>query len=165
MRNDGWNTVWDVWWWDSVMWNLYLNVAMCMAWNVGMMCHGVPRCGAVEWFDVNAAWCQCVWNVVRCECCQFKHGVIEMQNVWCGTWRGVLVCGMLHNTRCGKLRCDVNVVVWNCGDEECGIYSVLCDCCVMSDVEYYAMTCCDVRRGGVMRCGIWCGVKYAMMWM
>jgi len=60
----------------------------------------------------------------------------------------------------GILR-HVNVVVWNCGGEECGICSALCDCCVMSDVEN-AM-CCDVRCGGVMRCGIWCGVKYAMM--
>ena len=46
---------------------------------------------------------------------------------------------------------DVNVVVWNCG-EECAICNVLCDCCVMSDVENDAM-CCDVRCG-VMRCGM-----------
>ena len=46
-----------------------------------------------------------------------------------GIWRGgvecgVLVCGMLHNTRCGKSR-DVK-----CGGEECGTCGiVLCDCC------------------------------------
>jgi len=34
------------------------------------------------------------------------------------------------------------------------------DCCVMSDME---MMQCVVRCGGVMRCGIWCGVKYATM--
>ena len=103
--------------------------------------------------------------MVRCECCHFRHGVIKMQNVRCGIWRGVecgvLVCEMLHNARCGKLRYDVNVVVWNCGDEECGTCNVLCVCCVMSDVENDAM-CCDVKCGGVMRCGIWCGTKYAM---
>ena len=38
------------------------------------------------------------------------------------------------------------VEVWNCGDEECGICNVLCDCCVMSDVENDAM-CCDVICG------------------
>ena len=53
----------------------------------------------------------------------------------------------------------MNVVVWNCGNEECGICNVLCDCCGMSDVENDAM-CCNVRCGGVMRCGIWCGVEY-----
>ena len=42
-----------------------------------------------------------------------------------------------------------NVVVWTCSDEECGICSVLCDCCVMCDVENDAM-CCDVRCSGVM---------------
>ena len=52
---------------------------------------------------------------------------------------------MLHNARC-----DVPyVVVRNCGDEECGICKVLCDCCVMSDVKNDAM-CCDVRCGSVM---------------
>ena len=79
-----------------------------------------------------------------------------------------MLCGMLHNAmyvECcasGKLRSDVNVVVWNCGGEECGIRNALCDCCVMSDVENDAM-CCDVRCGSVVRCGIWCGVKYATM--
>ena len=62
---------------------------------------------------------------------------------------GVLVRGMLHNARCGKLQCDLNVVVWNCGDEECGICNVLCDCCVTSGVKHDAM-CRDVRCGGVM---------------
>ena len=67
---------------------------------------------------------------------------------------GVLLCGMLHNAmyvECcisGKLR-HVNVVVWNCGGEECGICNALCDCCVMSDVENDSMSC-DVRCGGVI---------------
>jgi len=34
-------------------------------------------------------------------------------------------------------------------------------CAVMSDVEM--MQYVDFRCGGEMRCGIWCGVKYAMM--
>ena len=51
------------------------------------------------------------------------------------------------------------------------ICNVLCDCSVMSYVENDVM-CCDVRCGGVirygiwcgvMRCGLWCGVKYAVM--
>ena len=59
------------------------------------------------------------------------------------------------------------------------ICNVLCDCSVMSDAENDAM-CCDVRCGhvdvksrcgvmrlsgiwcGVMQCGIWCDVKYAV---
>ena len=79
---------------------------------------------------------------------------------------GVLVCGMLHNAmymECclsGKLRCDVNVEVWNCGGDECGICNALCDCCVMSDVENDAM-CCDVRCGGVSNAMwnmVWCKI-------
>ena len=49
---------------------------------------------------------------------------------------GVLVCGMLLNAKCGKLRCDVK-----CGGVE--LWNV-------------------IRCGGVMRCGICCGVKYAV---
>ena len=66
------------------------------------------------------------------ECCNFRHGVIEMQNVRCGIWCGmecvVLVCGMLHNA---KLRCDVKCGGEECGGEECGICNVLCDCGVI----------------------------------
>ena len=73
---------------------------------------------------------------------------------------GVLVCGMLHNAKCGKLRCDV--VVWNCGDEECGICKVLCDCCVMSDVENDAVCCqmwwCDAIKMW------WCNAMWNMLW-
>ena len=55
------------------------------------------------------------------------------------------------------------MVVRNCGDEECGICThMLCDCCVMSDMETDAK-CCDIRCGGVLRCGICCGVKYTVM--
>ena len=48
-------------------------------------------------------------------------------------------------------------MVWNCGDEECGIGNVLGDCCVMSDVENDAICCdqmwwCDVKS----RCGVKC---------
>ena len=48
---------------------------------------------------------------------------------------------LLHNERCGKLRCDVNVV-WNCCDE-CCICNVLCDvrCGKLNAI------CCDVRYG------------------
>ena len=52
----------------------------------------------------------------------------------CDVEYDVLVCGMLHNARCGN-------VVWNCGEEECGICNVLkcqlwkmMQCVVMSDV-------------------------------
>ena len=41
-----------------------------------------------------------------------------------------------------------DMVVWNCGDEKCGICNVLCDCCV-SDAENDAK-CSDVICGGVM---------------
>ena len=104
------------------------------------------------------------------ECCNFRHGVmwnaIEMQNVRCGIWR-VVECGVL-DVECYRMQ-DVESymmrnVVWNCGDEGCGIFNVLCDCCVISDVENDAL-CCDVRcdaklsRCGGVICGIWCGAK------
>ena len=51
------------------------------------------------WCDVGV----CEMSVVRCGMLQFQ--------TWCGIWRGVesvvLVCRMLHNARCGKLRGDV----------------------------------------------------------
>ena len=40
---------------------------------------------------------------------------------------------------------------------------VLCDCSVMSYVENDVM-CCDVRCGGVIRYGIWCGVMQCRIW-
>ena len=42
------------------------------------------------------------------------------------------------------------------------VYAICCVFVVMSDVETDTM-CCEVRCGGVMQCGIWCGVKYAML--
>ena len=66
---------------------------------------------------------------------------------------------MLWDSVMRNLYLNVEFGVEYCGDEECGICNVLCDCCGMSDVENDAM-CCNVRCGGVMRCGIWCGVEY-----
>ena len=52
------------------------------------------------WCDVSEMWCDV-------ECCNFRHGATEMQNVrcgiWCGVECGVQACGMLHNARCRKL--------------------------------------------------------------
>ena len=87
----------------------------------------------------NVAISDMVWCGMRLECklCDVEYGVMSwyvgcyiMQDVesYDGMW---------------------NVVVWNCGGEECGICNVLYDCCVMTDVENNAM-CCDVRCGGVM---------------
>ena len=109
---------------------------MWCAWRSEVECGRDVECVVmpVDRFDVNYG---AMWNVVWCvcemgcnvECCNFRHGVIEMQNVWCGIWLGVecgvLVYGMLHNARCGKLQCDVkcggvelwwskeNVAMWN----------------------------------------------------
>ena len=108
-----------------VMCNLYLNVVMCggmWAWC------GLVRRDVVEWSDVNYG---AMWNVVWCvgemwcdvECCNFRHGATEMQNMRCGIWRGVeygvLVCGMLLNCKMRK------VTMW-CGDEECQAYAMCC---------------------------------------
>ena len=163
-----WNAVWDVWCglecvlWDSVMCNLTLNVVMCLAWCEVVCGRDVEWCAEMWWYDLMRIMVRCemcVWCDVECR--NFRHGVIKMQNVWCGIWRGVEcivpVCGMLHNAK-NVESYDVmwNVVVWNCGDEECGIGNV---------VWYHMwMWWCDVksRHGGVMRCGT-CGVKYAVM--
>ena len=59
--------------------------------------------------------------MVRCEMCETamsvyvksgaRCGMLQFQTwwdvVWYGVECGVLVCGMLHNARCGKLQCDV----------------------------------------------------------
>ena len=67
-------------------------------------------------------------------------------------------CGVLV---CGKVAILQNVESqWWCGIVIC---NVLCDCSVMSYVENDAM-CCDVRCGGVIRYGIWCGVMRCGIW-
>ena len=152
-----------------------------MVWcNVGVMWNGAPRCGGVIYVNYgamwNVVWCQCMWNV---ECCNFRHGVIEMQNVWSGTWRGVecgvRVCGMLHNAKCKvTMWCEM----WCCGiDEECGICNVLCDVrcgkwCNIPDVvarckikmwwfnEMWNILWCEIYCD--VECG--CGVEYLWMW-
>ena len=98
------------------------------------------------WCDVYVK-CGAMWNVAISD----MWNAIEMQNVRCGIWRvvdcGVPVCGRLQNAR--RVSVMRNVVVWNC-DEGGGIFNVVCDCCVISDVENDA-SCCDVRCGGVMQ--------------
>ena len=90
MRNDGLNAVCDVWCCGIVWCEIYIR--MCMAWNVGTMWNGAPKCDLM----LNMVWCQCMWNVVRRECCHFKMLNVVSWYVEC----------------CGRLRCDVNVVVW-----------------------------------------------------
>ena len=171
---NGWNAVWDGWCdledvlWDSVMCNLYLK---CGArWNVGVMWNGVPRL----WWPIDLTWimvrCEMWCDVSVCEmwcdveCCNFRHLWCEMQKV-CYVEYGVVWNVVFWYVECCIME-DVqnydvmrNVVVWNCGAEECGICNVPCDCCLMSDVENYAKCCdasqmwwCDVksRCGGVM---------------
>ena len=108
----------------------------------GMVCRDV-----VPWSDFDVK-CGSMWMLPFQTWCDW----LEMQNVWYGIWRGRcrMWCpgmwpALLHNARCGKLRCDV-VVVWNCGDEECGMCNVVL---------------CDVR------CGKWCSVLWNMLrcWM
>ena len=76
--------------WDSGMWNLYLNVERCMAWNVGTVWNGVPRCDAVERFDRYEMWFDVSFmcNVVRCEFCHFRRDwnakCVMWNMVWCG---------------------------------------------------------------------------------
>ena len=68
------------------MCNLHLNV-MCMAWCEVECGHDVEWYAEMWWSD----WCE-LWCNVKCdgsvfemwcnvECCNFRHGVIEMQNV------------------------------------------------------------------------------------
>ena len=156
-----------MWWW-----------AWCGArWNVGVMWNGVPRCVAI-WCEL---WCNvkcgvmCMWNVVWCGMLQFQvwcevEHVAEMQNVWCGIWRvvecGVLVYGMLHNARCGKLRCDVK-----CGSMELGwwrMWHIAAMCCVIVVwCLMWKMTQCVVMSDVVAWCKIkmwWCNVIWNMVW-
>ena len=107
MRNDGRNAVWDVWCglecvlWDSVMCNLYFNVAMCMAWCEVQSGHDVEWCAEM--------WSDLMWIMVRCEMC---------------TW-----CGMLQFQTWCDVECDWNAkrVIWNmawCGIECPGMWNV-----------------------------------------
>ena len=149
----------------GVVWNVLWNSVMC---NFIFECdvHGVVRGGMWAWCDlmvcVQMWWNDLMWIMVRCkmwcvmrcdvECCNFRHGAmwnaIEMQNVRGGIWRGVacgvMVCGMLHNTRCGYLRCDV----------KCGVVE-LC-WWRMWHMQRAVQLLCDAR------CGKWCNVLSVM---
>ena len=105
-----------------------------------------------------------MWNVAISDMVRLKCKMCEVELIWRGVACGVMVCGMLHNTRCGNLRCDVKLLC-------CGIVLMknvthaMC-CAIVVRCKMWKMMQCvvsDVRSGGVMRCGIWCGVKYAVM--
>ena len=125
---------------------------------MGVMWNGVPRCGVIGcelWCDVK---CGAVWNVaisdkaVRCGM-RLKRKMCDVE-----IWRGLWCPGMWSVTQ-DMESYDPTEMWW------CGIvvvknlaYAMCCDCCAISDVENDAK-CCDVRCG----CGIWCGVKCAVM--
>ena len=55
--------------WDSGMCNLYLTVAMCMAWCAVECRPVVEWCAEMWWSDLK---CGAMWNVS----CNFRHGVM-----------------------------------------------------------------------------------------
>ena len=76
-----------------------------------MKCDVYMKCGAMWNVAISDTWCdaECGWNVKR------------MWNMEC------VECGVLE---CSVLDVESYVmrnVVWNCGDDECGICNVLCD--------------------------------------
>ena len=139
--------------WDSVMCNLIecdvhgVVRGGMWAW-CGMVCRDV-----VEWFYVN---CGAMWNVA----------ISDM--VWCGIWRGVdcgvLVCGTLHNARCGKIRvvkCGVELW-WRMLHMQWAVIVVWCQmwwCNVM-----WNMVWCEMWCWMWVWCGIVVGVEWCEMW-
>ena len=138
-----WNVVveyGDVEWFDAILdmavwcWMFEMQCGMCgVVWNV---CCGIVWCAiyiwmwwcvwrGVRWNVAEMWWYDLMWIMVRCEmwcvwcdveCRNFRHGVLKMQNVWCGIWCGVecivLVRGMLHNAKMWKVTwCEM----WWCG--------------------------------------------------
>ena len=143
-RCDGSNAVWNVC--CGIVWcaiYIWMSWVMYMAWwwNVGVMWNGALRCGGVIEVNYGAMSDVAISDNVWLKC--------KMCDVECG------VCGMLHNAKCGKLRCDA--MVWNCGEEDwCGLCNVLCDRCA-SDVENDAIV--KSSCGSVMR-----SVEYVVVW-
>ena len=151
---------------------------MCIGgarWNVGVMWNS----GRAIWYELRCDVKYGVMTVyVKCgadgECWNFRHVATEMQNVRCGTWRGVecgvLVCGMLHNARFGKSRCDVKcggveLWWWRMWHMQCAVRLLRVRCGKWCKMFWCHMWWCYVksRCGGVMRCRLCCGVKYAVM--
>ena len=59
------------------------------------------KCGVMSVY----AKCGAMGNVALSDMVQLKCKMFDVK--YDGVEWGVLVCGMLHNARCGKLQCDV----------------------------------------------------------
>ena len=138
---------------------------MCMAWCEVECRRDVEWCAEMWWSDL-------MWIMVRCEMwcqcgmLQFQTWWIEMQKVRCGIWHGVeysvLVCGMLHNARCVKLRSEMR-----CEIAVKNVAYALCSAIVWRQMwkmmKRVAMSQSDV----VVWCKIkmwWCNAMWNMVW-
>ena len=159
-----WNTEWcgTVWhhikhggvmreWWfkSSVGCVLWFEMCCGIVWCViyiWMLCAWCgARCGHdVEWC-AEMWWSDLMWITVRCEMwCYVECG-------WnaCVMWN-IACCGMLHNTTCGKLRCDAKCggmelwwwKMWHMQHMQCAVW----------------LLCGD-------RCETWCNVLWVQMWL
>ena len=148
MRNDGLNAVWDVWCCGIVWCEIY--IWMWCAWR-GMWAYvdGVPRCGTV--------WSVLMWNVVRCECCQWCDW-----NAKCDVEYGVVwnvVSWYVECCICGMVCRDVvpwSDLMWNVVRCLCMWNVVRCECCHFRQ--------CDWNVKCVMWNMVWCGMWCPGMW-
>ena len=163
----------------SVMCNLYLNV-MVMAWCEVECGRDVEWCAEMWWwFDVNYGGIisDMVW--LKCKMCDVEYGAVW--NV--AIMQDVESYDVMWNVT--ELWCGIVVT-----DKECGICNVIASLST-SDITlqshstlhmphslssqfqhiwHHTTMCCQMwwwdvksRCGGVMWCGIWCGVKYAVV--
>ena len=80
--------------WDSGMCDLYLTVAMCMAWCAVECGSDVEWCAEMWWSELK---CGAMWNVS----CNFRHGVMW----WCEmVVGGRLWCNIMSDVEYGGPR-------------------------------------------------------------
>ena len=163
----------------GAVWNVCCEIVWCAIW---MWCdvHGMMRggmwawCGmvrrdVVERFDVNYG---AMWNVCDVDRCNFRHAVrcgMRLSCKMCDVEYGVVWTVLSCYVKCYIMQ-DVesyvmwNVVVCNCGDEECGICNVLWLLC---HVRCGKWSLCVVMSDVVVLCKIkmwWCNAMWNMVW-
>ena len=189
---DVWYGMWlcDVEWWDVcgvVMWclimcsaaevryEMWLCDVWCPLWWQDAKC-AVESCDMMH-YTMWIVLCGIMWCKMWYWACPVVWDVVIPHVVWCRTWCcHVIRNGAMWTEMCGVQFgvCMHNVMVVECGDATCAMWSVVLWNVAMN-VVWYGMWCVYAQRNGVwcgaVKCGqcgvmqdVRCGVRCCGMW-